>query len=100
MALIHEGDQWFLENKYHLTDQPYDSYHRMDYHGYEYDPATGLDDAGIDAGLKALSEALEGQPHPVAKAKMVEFVLDHTRIDVNEHDYFVGIYTWNRPLAK
>ena len=25
--------------------------------------------------------------------------MDNTRIDVNEHDYFIGIWTWNRPIS-
>lgn len=100
MTLIPEADKWYLENKYHLVDQPFDGFDRMSYHGVDYDHATGLSDEEIDAGLKKLSEELSGQPHPVFKARMVEYVLDHTRIDVNEHDFFVGIYTWNRPISK
>ncbi|MBE6612949.1 MAG: hypothetical protein E7632_10700, partial [Ruminococcaceae bacterium] len=90
------NDKTYLENKYHRTDEPFDGYRRRNYHGYEFDPATGPDDGQIVEGLRALSSQLAGLPHPVAKAKMVEYVLDNTRIDVNEHDWFVGIYSWGR----
>ncbi len=100
MKLITDADRAYLENKYHYTDKPFDAFRRMQYHGYEYDPATGLSDEEMDAGLAALSKTLEGQPHPVHKARLFEYVLDHTRIDVNEHDYFIGIWSWGRPLDK
>lgn len=35
-------------------------------------------------------------PHPVQKARAVEYVLENTKIDVNESDYFPGIYSLNR----
>lgn len=89
-------DRAYLENKYHRTDEPFDGFNRMAYHGYEYDPATGMTDEEIHTGLAALVKNLEGQPHSVIKAKAVEYVLEHTRIDVNEHDYFPGLYSWGR----
>ncbi|MBQ7983772.1 MAG: pyruvate formate lyase family protein [Clostridia bacterium] len=94
------ADLQALENKYHDTSKDFNAYARFLYHGWEYDPATGLDDAEMDAGLAALNQTLQGTPHPIHKAKLFAFVLDHTRIEINEHDYFVGIYTNNRPLAK
>ncbi len=100
MKWIGSEDLAYLENKYHRTDEPFDAFQRMNYHGYEYDPETGLSDGEMDAGLAALSEKLAGQPHPVAKAKLFAFVLDNTRIDVNEHDFFVGIYSCSRPLDE
>lgn len=100
MELISKLDREYLENKYHRTDEEYNPFNRMAYHGYEYDPQTGLTDEEIDHGLAVLEQELQGLSHPIIKAKMVEYVLDNTRIDVNEHDYFVGIYTWCRPISK
>ncbi len=94
-----QSDRDYLENKYHRQDQPFDPYVRMAYHGYEYDPSTGDTDEEIKEGLRRL-EATHGHlPRPVFKAMAVEYVLDHTRIDVNEHDWFVGVYTWNRAIG-
>ncbi len=94
-----EKDRAYLENKYHRTDLPFDPYRRMEYHGYEYDPATGDTDEEIAAGLRRLEETHGHLPRPVFKARAVEYVLEHTRIDINEHDWFVGIYTWNRAIG-
>ena len=35
--MINETDRKILENKYHKTDEPFDPYCRMMYHGYDYD---------------------------------------------------------------
>lgn len=93
-------DRFYIENKYHRTDEPFDGFDRMAYHGYEYDPSTGMNDEEIHAGLAVLVSGLEGQSHSVMKAKAVEYVLDHTRIDVNEHDYFPGLYSWGRLIDR
>ncbi len=92
-------DRTYLENKYHKTSEPFDAFNPSIYHGYDYDAATGLNDDGIKQGLAELYGQIKDLPHPVSKAKAVEFVLDNTRIDVNEHDYFIGINSWNREIA-
>ena len=97
---IPECDRNYLENKYHKTSEPFNSFNRMAYHGYEYDISTGLDDESIRAGLEALTSSLEGESRPIIKARAIEYVLDNTRIDINEHDYFVGIYSWSRLIGK
>ena len=83
-------DRTYLENKYHDTSKPFNPFERMAYHGYAFDETTGLDDEGVKKGLAELEKQLSALPHPVAKAKAVGYVLQNTRIDVNEHDYFVG----------
>ena len=89
-------DRPIIETKYHFPDRPFNPYRRMAYHGYAYDEATGKSDEEIVALLKELEPQLEGLPHPVAKAKAVALVLENTRIDTPVHDYFVGLYSWNR----
>lgn len=91
-----EKDRKFIENKYHMTNEPFNPYNRMAYHGYDYDVSTGMGDDEIKEGLKNLYEKIKDLPHPVAKAYAVKYTLDNTRIDVNEHDYFVGFYSVNR----
>ena len=93
-------DRALIENKYHKADEHFDGFNRMAYHGYDFDPETGLTDAEIDKGLASLAEALKGEPHSIIKARLFEYVLDHTMIDVNEKDYFVGIYSWGRLIDK
>ncbi|MBR4767765.1 MAG: hypothetical protein IK088_02195 [Lachnospiraceae bacterium] len=93
-------DMAYLENKYHKTDEPFNPLDRMAYHGYEYDASTGLDDDAMRAELHDLAKTLEGQPHPIIKARLFAFLLDNARIDVSEHDWFVGFYNWGRLLWK
>ena len=95
-----ENDRAWLENKYHKVDEPFDPYSRMAYHGHDHDPATGRSDEEILEGLRAVAKECEGLSHPMAKAKAIEYVLCNTRIDVNEHDYFIGLYSWNRLLRE
>ena len=100
-------DRDYLESKYHKLDGSFEEqylktahlntqYGRMAFHGYEYDPQTGLDDEEIKQGLREMIPELDKLSHPVAKATAIKYVLENTRIDVNEHDYFVGIYSWDR----
>lgn len=95
-----EQDRKMIERKYHNPDKEFDGFKRMAYHGYDYDEATGLSDEEIDKGLEKLSTGLEDSPHPIHKAKLFEYVLANTKIDIAEHDYFIGMYTWNRPISK
>ncbi len=95
------ADRKFIENKYHKTNEPYDSFSRFNgYHGYPFDESTGLSDSEMDEGLSVLRESIKNESHPIQKAKLFAFVLDNMRIDVNEHDYFVGIWATNRPITK
>lgn len=97
---VTQEDRNYIENKYHRTDEPYDGIRRFDYHGYEFDPTTGMTDEEIKCGLEKLVKDMDGQPRHIIKARCVEYVLDHTRIDVNEHDYFPAMYSWGRIIDK
>lgn len=94
--LVKERDRMVIENKYHKVSENFDPFNRMDYHGYDYDETTGLSDEEIKKGLSALSEKLKNEPRQIIKARLFEYILDNTRIDVNDNDYFVGIYSWGR----
>ncbi len=95
-----ELDKNYLENKYHKTDEEFDPFNFMHYRGYEFDAGTGLTDEEIDQGLEALMKEVKGEPRPIIKAKAVAFVLDNTRIDINEHDYFPAVYSIGRIIGK
>ena len=93
------NDRYYIERKYHDPAKPFNSYARWNYHGYDYDSSTGMNDEELQAGLRVLKEQIKDEPRPLQKAKLFAYVLDNARIDVNEHDYFVGIWNWNRPIA-
>ncbi|MBQ9544687.1 MAG: hypothetical protein IJV00_06150, partial [Clostridia bacterium] len=98
--LISDADRNFIMNKYHRQDEPFDPFHRWDYHGYGFDPSTGLDDSRMKAGLEELRESTVGEPHALIKAKGFAYILDNMRIDVSPNDYFVGLYNWGRLLNE
>ena len=94
------SDREVIENKYHKLDEEYDFFNRMAYHGYDYDESTGLSDEELKEKLSDYAATLyDNFSRPVIKAKLFEFVLDNTRIDVNEHDYFIGLYSWGRTIS-
>lgn len=94
--LIDKIDREYIENKYHRTDEPFDSLTRMAYHGKGYAMDAGMDDSDILDGLKELQPKLEKMSHPVARATAIKYVLENERLYINEHDYFVGLYSLNR----
>lgn len=91
-----DADRAAIERKYHNPDEPFNPFSRMAYHGEGYDSETGLSDEEILAGLKTLAEEDADKPHPIARANAIRYVLEHERLYVNEHDYFVGLYSLNR----
>lgn len=97
---IKPEDRTRIENKYHKTDEPYDGFNRFAFHGYDYDPTTGMTDDEIRAGLEEISVRMKDEPRAIQKSCMIEYVLDHTRIDVSENDYFVGMYSWGRLMDR
>lgn len=99
MELIRKEDREHIENKYHLADKEFNPHTRFAYHGYDYDPETGLDDGEMSDAIDRTMDKYYGkEQNAVAKARCFECVLDNCRIDVNGYDWFVGIYNWGRPL--
>ena len=91
-----EEDRPFIERKYHDPEKPFDPYKRRMFHGWEGDPSTGKTDEEILALLREKKEEWKDLSHPVQKALAVDLVLKNTRIDVNEHDYFIQFYSWGQ----
>lgn len=54
----------------------------------------------IKKGLFEIAEKYRNQSHEVQKARAIEYVLQNTRIDINEHDYFPLLYTWHREIGS
>lgn len=77
----------FEEDKQYLTEK---------FRHPVLDPATGLDNAAVKAGVLPLAESLEGQPHPVIKGRCFEYICRNMQIDVNPHDWFPGFGCYNR----
>ena len=94
------SDRPFIENKYHDTKKEFNPYSRMSYHGWNADENSGLSVDDIKRGLFDVEKLYENCSHEVRKARAIEYVLQNTRIDCNEHDYFPLVYTWNREIKE
>ena len=93
------ADMDYLLNKYHNINEKYEPLRRFEYHGGEYDSSTGIDDAEMLAGINRIVASFGDTPdynHQILKAKIVEYILDNTMIDINEHDYYMGLHCWGR----
>jgi len=94
--MINSTDRYFIERKYHDPEKEFNFFARMAYHGTGYIEESGLDDEELLKGLEQISKETEQLPHPVARAKAIKYVLENERLYINEHDYFVGLYSLNR----
>lgn len=94
--MINSIDRYYIERKYHNPEEDFNSFARMSYHGIGYIEESGLDEQGLLDGLKNLEKEIFGLPHPIARAKAIEYVLENERVFINEHDYFVGLDSLNR----
>jgi len=94
--MITKTDRYYIERKYHDPDKEFNAFRRMAYHGIGYIEESGLDDAEILKGLEERSSKTEQLPHPIARAMAIRYVLENERLYINEHDYFVGLYSLNR----
>lgn len=74
-----EQDKEYLESKY-LNPK--------------FAPDTGLSEEELLRGLDEIYNTTQGLPHTSIKAMAFAYVLDNVRIDVNPHDWFVGIDCW------
>ena len=56
-----------------------------------YEVSTGLNNAEIKAGVEAFYALSKTENHAIIKAKAFDYVLSNTQIDINPHDWYVGI---------
>lgn len=95
------ADREHITHKFYLPEEKHDGYQRFTYHGYPFDESTGLSDEAIRQGVAALAKTQDaGMDHFLAKAEALTYVFDNTRIDVNDNDWFVGLYSWGRVLYE
>ena len=56
-----------------------------------YEENTGLSNEEIKTGTEAFYALSDTENHAMIKAKAFDYVLSNTRIDVSEHDWYIGI---------
>ncbi|MGI6172496.1 MAG: pyruvate formate lyase family protein [Christensenellales bacterium] len=71
-------------------------YIEQKYREMRFDPATGLDNEAIREGLRRILKETKGEQHARIKAKGFAYVLGNARIDISEHDWFVGLSEWSK----
>ena len=56
-----------------------------------YEADTGISNEDIKKGVDEIYVTSKTEDHAMVKAKAFDFILSNTRIDVSEHDWYVGI---------
>ena len=94
--MINNSDRYYIERKYHDPKKEFNAFARRAYHGIGYINESGLDDEQLLIGLNRLEKETEHLPHPIARAKAIQYVLENERLYINKHDYFTGLYSSDR----
>ncbi len=92
------ADVPFLRGKYHKVDEPFDSFDRFAYHGWEGAAGTGISDEEMIEAVKDIMKKNVDRPRVYQKALCEKYILEHSPIDINEHDKFPLFYSWGRLL--
>ena len=100
MKYIRQGDFEYIINKYHDTSRPFDGYARFIRRDELFAPETGMDPDDIISGIIENDKLYKHLPHPIRKARALEFVLKNTRISCDSRDIFPAINMIDRPLSK
>ncbi len=94
--MLQNNDRYYIERKFHDPEQEFNPFKRMAYHGIGYREDSGLGDEELLEGVRKVAEEQNGKPHPIARAEAIAYILEHERVYINEHDYFVGLYSLER----
>ena len=100
MKYIRQVDFEYIINKYHDSSKPFDGHSRFIRRDGLFLPETGMSPEDILSGIWENDKQYEALPHPVRKARALEYVLKNTRISCDEHDIFPAINMVDRPLSQ
>ncbi|MBR2612658.1 MAG: hypothetical protein IKC72_06265 [Clostridia bacterium] len=100
MKYIKAQDYAYIMNKYHDLSQPYDNMKRFIRHDAIFAKESGMAPEEILRGIYENDKKYEHLPHPIRKARALEFVLKNTRISTDERDIFPAINMVDRPLEE
>lgn len=92
MKYINDRDCEYIKSKY--------SKGRFARNDEIFHPDSGMSPDDILAGITENDALYAELPHPVRKARALEFVLKNTRISCDERDIFPAINMIDRPLSK
>lgn len=100
MKYVKNCDYDYIINKYHDTAKPFNPHVRFIRHDEIFDANTGMHGDDIIKGINEQDEKIIGLPHPVRKAKALDYVLKNTRISCDARDIFPAVNMMDRPLAR
>ena len=98
MKYIKEADYEYIINKYHDAGKPFDPFSRFIRRDEIFSEKTGMAPADILSGISENDKLYAEMPHPIRKARALEYVLKNTRIACDERDRFPAINMVDRPL--
>ena len=100
MKYIDQRDYEYIKNKYHDTAKPFDPFNRFIRRDEIFSESTGMAPNDILSGIVENDKLYEDLPHPIRKARALEYVLRNTRISCDERDIFPSINMIDRPLKQ
>ena len=100
MKYIRQDDFEYIINKYHDSSEPFDGHSRFIRRDGLFSPETGMTPEGILSGIQENDKQYEALPHPIRKARAMEYVLKNTRISCDERDIFPSINMIDRPISQ
>ncbi len=100
MEYINDKDFEYIINKYHDTSKYFDGFARFIRRDELFSSETGMEPHDIISGITENDKQYEGFPHPIRKARALEYVLKNTRIACDERDIFPAINMIDRPLNQ
>ena len=98
MEYIRQEDYEYIINKYHDTAKPFDPFERFIRRDEIFAPQTGMDADKIKEGILEQDNSIRDLPHPIRKAKALEYVLKNTRISCDNRDIFPAINAVDHPI--
>ena len=100
MKYIRQCDFEYIINKYHDSSKPFDGHSRFIRRDGLFLPETGMSPEDILSGIWENDKQYEALPHPVRKARALEYVLKNTRVSCDTRDIFPAINMVDRPLSQ
>ena len=100
MQYVKDGDLAYILGKYHDPELPFDGFSRFIRRDSLFSPESGMAPEEIMKGIWENDAAYAHLPHPVRKARALEFVLKNTRISWDERDLFPLVNMMDRPLNQ
>ncbi len=100
MKYIKQQDFDYIVNKYHDTEKPFNSFKRFIRRDELFAEESGMAPEEILTGIIENDNAIKQLPHPIRKARALEYVLKNTRISCDERDIFPAINMVDRPLRR